>query len=225
MEIGSKLKEARKACGMTQEDVADSLGVSRQSISNWENSRTFPDIISVVKMSDLYEISLDVLLKDQEENQKEEKVMNKYLDFLDESTNTVKSKERQSQLILLLTYLVVWALGIMIFWFFTKDDQAMGFALIYLWILLPVTTLVISIIIGKRNYWGNRKWLSTPIFGCLYMLAEYATFSAANMVAFQKINTPDWNMILTGSIIALLGLAIGTLAYKLKKKRQSLHSA
>ena len=63
MDIGSKIKEARMKAGFTQEQIAEALGVSRQTISNWENGRTYPDIVSVVKMSDLYHICPDRLLK------------------------------------------------------------------------------------------------------------------------------------------------------------------
>ena len=63
MEIGSMIRTARENNNYTQEQVAEKLMVSRQTISNWENSKTLPDITSVVMMSDLYEISLDELLK------------------------------------------------------------------------------------------------------------------------------------------------------------------
>ena len=46
MEIGSKLKNARNEKGITQEQAAELLGVSRQTISNWENNKSYPDIIS-----------------------------------------------------------------------------------------------------------------------------------------------------------------------------------
>lgn len=62
MDIGRKIKEARLKAKLTQEQVTEVLGVSRQTISNWENEKTFPDIVSVVKMSDLYAVSLDHLL-------------------------------------------------------------------------------------------------------------------------------------------------------------------
>ena len=62
MDIGTKIKNARIAAQLTQEQVADALGVSRQTMSNWENGKTYPAIISVIKMSDLYGISLDHLL-------------------------------------------------------------------------------------------------------------------------------------------------------------------
>ena len=51
-DIGSKIKAARLEKKLTQEQVAELLGVSRQTISNWENEKSYPDIISVIKMSE-----------------------------------------------------------------------------------------------------------------------------------------------------------------------------
>ncbi len=83
MDIGDKLKAARADAGMTQEQVAEALGVSRQTVSNWENSRTYPDIISVIRMSDLYVVSLDILLK-------EEKAMTNNKTTKQESSNPIR---------------------------------------------------------------------------------------------------------------------------------------
>lgn len=83
MNVGQKLKESRTKSKMTQEQVAEKLFVSRQTISNWENEKSYPDIISVVKLSDLYSISLDELLKGDE----------KMVEHLQESTNVVKSNK------------------------------------------------------------------------------------------------------------------------------------
>ena len=66
MEIGKKLKDARMKSGFTQEAVAEKINMSRQTISNWENEKSFPDIVNVIKLSDLYNISLDQLLKGDE---------------------------------------------------------------------------------------------------------------------------------------------------------------
>ena len=63
MEIEKKLKDARVQAGLTQEQVAEKVMVSRQTISNWENGKSLPDIVSIISLSDLYQISLDDLLK------------------------------------------------------------------------------------------------------------------------------------------------------------------
>lgn len=63
MSIGNKIKEARFKCDLTQEEVAESIGVSRQTISNWETSKSLPDVLSIIKISELYKLNLDELLK------------------------------------------------------------------------------------------------------------------------------------------------------------------
>ncbi|MGX7144914.1 helix-turn-helix domain-containing protein [Facklamia languida] len=83
MTIGELLKEARLQAGMTQEKVAEAIGVSRQSISNWENDKTYPDVINVIALSELYQVSLDYLLKGSKD----------YMKHLDESTDIVKSNK------------------------------------------------------------------------------------------------------------------------------------
>ena len=63
MRIADKIKNARIQKEYTQEQAAENLSVSRQTISNWENGRSLPDIISIIKMSELYELSLDEMMK------------------------------------------------------------------------------------------------------------------------------------------------------------------
>ena len=147
MEIGAKLRQARIAAGLTQEQTAEALGVSRQSISNWENEKNYPDIVSVVRLSDLYAVSLDALLK-------EEAPMSDYLDYLEESTNTVRSRREQSLLILLCVYLGIWAVSVLFFWLLTGPDDAMGYGIVFLWLVLPVAAFAISR--SKRRKWCRR---------------------------------------------------------------------
>ncbi|GEK28624.1 helix-turn-helix domain-containing protein [Furfurilactobacillus siliginis] len=64
MEFGKRLKQARITQGLTQEQVANDLMVTHQTISSWENQKTYPDIITLIKISDYFNISLDVLLKE-----------------------------------------------------------------------------------------------------------------------------------------------------------------
>ena len=204
MEIGSKIRQSRNEAEITQEQAAEALDVSRQTISNWENGKSYPDIVSVLKMSNLYDVSLDYLLKGEE-------TMNSYMDYLDESTNVVKSNQRKGKIYTVLAYIIVWAIAMIAFWVFTADEDAMGYSLVYLWVILPVTTFVVSLIIGRNDYWGKKKWITAVVMGIMYMLAEYGTFSLANNIEFDKVNPPEWGMIVTGAVISLIGLGIGHL--------------
>ena len=203
-DIGSKIKNARLEKKITQEQVAELLGVSRQTISNWENAKSYPDIISVIKMSECYDVSLDYLLKGEQK-------MDSYYDYLEESTNVVKSNIKRNKMITILSYLLIWAIAMIAFWFFKDDSSAMGYSLLYLWVLLPVTTFFVSVIIGINDFWGIKKWAFTVFFGIMYMLAEYGSFKMANNIAFNKLNAPDWGMIAGGTIISATGMLIGFL--------------
>lgn len=213
MDIGSKIKEARVAAQLTQEQSAEALGVSRQTMSNWENNKTYPDIVSVIKMSDLYNVSLDHLLKE-----KEAAPMSSYIDYLEKSTNIVESNAKLSKAILIVTYLGIWAFALLTFWFFISASDAMGYSLVFQWILLPISTLVISLLIGKNNYWGKLKWIAPLVLGFMHMLAEYATFSVKNMIAisFTRINAPQIELIFLGAFFSAVGLGIGSLCHHIK---------
>ncbi len=63
MDISERLKEARQNTGLTQEQVAEKIMVSRVTVSHWENGKSLPDIVSLISLSDLYSISLDELVK------------------------------------------------------------------------------------------------------------------------------------------------------------------
>lgn len=62
MSLGTSLAEARRNAGLTQEAVAEKLGVSRQTISKWETDETLPDIRQSKRLADLYQMTLDALV-------------------------------------------------------------------------------------------------------------------------------------------------------------------
>ncbi len=63
MELGKCLAEIRKENGLTQEELAERYSVTRQTISNWENSKSYPDLETLVMISDDFNVSLDAMLK------------------------------------------------------------------------------------------------------------------------------------------------------------------
>lgn len=212
MEIGAKLRQARIAAGLTQEQTAEALGVSRQSISNWENEKNYPDIVSVVRLSDLYAVSLDALLK-------EEAPMSDYLDYLEESTNTVRSRREQSLLILLCVYLASGPFPCS-FLAAHRASDAMGYGIVFLWLVLPVAAFVISLLIGRGGYGGRQGWLLPLIFGTMHMLAGYATFMLANMLSVGILRLPQPSLLLKGTIISAAGFWFGALTRRRRRQRR-----
>ena len=64
MEFGEKLTGLRRSRGLSQDELGQELGVSRQTISKWELSQSYPDFQRLVLLSDYFELSLDSLVKD-----------------------------------------------------------------------------------------------------------------------------------------------------------------
>ena len=77
MNLGNNLFQARKKSGLSQEAVAEKLGVSRQTISKWETNETVPDIYQSKRLAKLYNLSLDELIEfDVDEKEIEEIIKN-----------------------------------------------------------------------------------------------------------------------------------------------------
>ena len=133
MKIGDKLKNARLDKKLTQEEVAEKLFVSRQSISNWENNKTYPDIGNVIALSDLYQISLDELLKGSDN----------FMKHLEESTDIVKSNKK------LIFFIGLALIAMIVMAIFTEFLPEKVFLLAIFSLAVIVTGLVYSEIIKR----------------------------------------------------------------------------
>lgn len=210
MEIGMKLKKARNEKGITQEQAAELLGVSRQTISNWENNKSFPDIVSVIKLSDSYSVSLDHLLK-------EEKMMKQtYQEFLEESTNTVKAKNNLSKSIIFATYFVVWIIAMVVFWTMQDNVEHYIFNSVEItlrWIMLPLLLLVLTVMVAKNNYFGRTKWIFVVGAAITFLTVPYTQYIVIPKEGFSYylLKFPNIPYMLVGIVVAICGLSVGTL--------------
>ena len=72
MEIGKQIKKYRTEMKFSQEELSEKIFVSRQTISNWENNKNYPDVKSLLLLSSLFNVSLDILIKGDLEEMKEQ---------------------------------------------------------------------------------------------------------------------------------------------------------
>ncbi len=72
MEIGTQIRKYRSAQELSQEELAERIYVTRQTISNWENGKSYPDLHSLLLLSSLFHVSLDQLVKGDIEKMKQE---------------------------------------------------------------------------------------------------------------------------------------------------------
>ena len=64
MQLGQTIQQIRKDNNLTQEGFAELFHVTRQTVSNWENEKSYPDLLTLVAISDRFNISLDKMLKE-----------------------------------------------------------------------------------------------------------------------------------------------------------------
>ena len=117
MELGKQIRKYRTELKLSQDDLADKVFVTRQTISNWENDRNYPDIRSLVLLSNVFGISLDILVKGDLEQMKDEIKTEDIRKFQRESR--VYGILLAGQIALpmpLLYYLKVWGIVIWLLW-------------------------------------------------------------------------------------------------------------
>ncbi len=115
MRLGEKLKTLRAKKNMTQEQLGNVLHVSRATVSSWEVSRTYPDLESLVKISDYFEISLDILLR-------EDKKMVEEID-----KDIKRGKKLQRWLFGLMILFLLWTVGSLLLWRYPIFNQSFPF--------------------------------------------------------------------------------------------------
>ena len=71
MNLGSQLKRFRESKSFSQEDVARKVGVTRQAVYKWESNKSYPDIDNLILLSELYEVTIDELIKGLEDAREE----------------------------------------------------------------------------------------------------------------------------------------------------------
>lgn len=161
VEIGSKIKKSRIDAKLTQEQAAEALGISRQTISNWENEKSYPDIDFI--------LSGDMGIQ--------------YHGVV------VFSAERIS------------------------EAQAGAFQ----WLVLPVATIVISLLIGKNDFWGKRKWFAPIGFGLMFLLSIYASYGMRENSIFNQIDLQTITFFFIGAIASVIGIVLGYAFFTVKK--------
>ncbi len=203
MEIGSRIRSARNGAGYTQERAAEALGVSRQTVSNWETGKSYPDIVSVIRMSDLYSVSLDSLLR-------EERSMNKeYMEYLEESTDTVKSDDRKVKAALIAAALTAYAVTQLVFCVLAQGAGAAACTAVFKGVLLPASAFLLCAYARRRDWWGGWKWAFIALYAALFLSVPYVSYVSAAGEAMRTFLWPNFAYMPAGAAAALAGLIAG----------------
>ena len=130
MTFGERLYELRNKNNLSQEELAEVLDVSRQSISKWENDKGYPEMIRLLFMSDYFDVSLDYLMRGIKKENNEEKVTADDADKI--SNDKYKTKN----------ILLVWNN----FLSNLSPNQKTLFMLLYILIICSLVALIVSVI-------------------------------------------------------------------------------
>jgi len=115
MKLGNKIIKLRKEKKLSQEELADKIGVSRQTISNWELNITKPDVSQIKKFSKIFNISVDELLDNDIRDIIEEKISN--------TEKTTNKNSKNIKILLITIYFIILAFLIwVIVYYSTKKD-------------------------------------------------------------------------------------------------------
>ena len=126
----------------------------------------------------------------------------------------VKKRLKVIKPIIVAVYFVVWTIAVLHFWLFLdRRYDTIGYTILYIYLAIPFVTFFISLLISLFNYGGKIKWIWIPIFGIMYMLLAYVTFSLGNNILSGGINNPDNWLLLIGSVISAVAMVIGHVVY------------
>ena len=127
MALGERIKECRQSAGMSQEKVAELVGVSRQAVTKWEVNQSSPNTENLFKLAEIFGTTVDLLLESDEESKESPAEQIYYLYKMEEEKKAdAKKKQRikniKSALIVIAVYLLVYLIGRFIWCDFSQSS-------------------------------------------------------------------------------------------------------
>ena len=179
MIFADKLIDLRKKNGWSQEELAEMLNVTRQSVSKWESAQSIPDLSKIVKMSEIFSVSTDYLLKDKiEEKQTAENLTSNDFDnvikvSMEDANEFLRLKNESSEkiafavlLCILSPVCLIFLAGISEYGLLTVSDNfAAGLGLIVLMIFVAVA---VGIFIHEGSKTNHFEYLEKEVFETAY---------------------------------------------------------
>ena len=183
--IGSNIAVQRKRAGLTQVGLAEKLNYSDKAVSKWERGESMPDVLTLMQLAELFEITVNDLLEDPNELPgnpgKLEKAMTQV------SEKALKRKANKN-VILGLSSTLVWFVALLIFVVISSFD--LPYSWISFFYAIPVTAIVLlSLRSAWRDFRWNRALISIIVWG--FLVSIYIT-----LLVFLRFNM--WKIFLLG---------------------------
>lgn len=234
MSLGERIKKQRKNCGMSQEKVAELVGVSRQAVTKWETEQSAPSTENLFKLAEIFGITVDILLEsgEQEKNAPAEQIY--YLYKMEEAkkADELRAKRKRNLFMALAVlggYIVIYLLG-RIFgttseqtsvmgWLFGTDPKQMSY--LYGWLLhqnlywFGMIVSVIPALFGKYRF----SFTTLSMFGIGLLVGELFGGNPAGAAYGQN----HYGWAIWGGIF-ILSLIMGVVLEHLSKQPLTMKS-
>ena len=162
-QIGGNIAAHRKQIGLTQMGLAEKLNYSDKAVSKWERGESMPDVMTLMQLAELFEISVDALLADPNALPENPTMVGRAVGKAVEKT--LKRKANKS-IILNLCTILVWFIALLVFVILCSVGLPNSWmAFIY---AIPVNAIVsLSLCSAWRDFRWNQLWISGIVWGCL----------------------------------------------------------
>lgn len=191
MNLGAQIKKYRVEFSLSQDELAEKLFVTRQSISNWENDKTYPDIKSLLLMSEVFSVSLDELVKGDMEIMKKE--------ISEQDREQFKKEDRVLGVLMLLLMFLAVPLA--------KHGGWLGIAA---YVVLAVVTLGYSIKVEKhKKQLDIQTYKEIVAFMDGKSLSEIEKARESGKRGYQKVLLAAGAALVTLMVCGLMGWILG----------------
>ena len=186
-QIGGNIAAYRKRMGLTQAGLAEKLNYSDKAVSKWERGESVPDVLTLVQLAELFEITVDTLLADPNALPENPGTVSRVVEKAVEKT--LKRKANKG-IILKLCSILVWFVALLIFVIFSSlDVHDSWIAFVY---AIPVNAIVgVSLCSAWKEFRWNQLLISGLVWGCLMSLhVSFWVFAGVNLWRIYLLGIP-----------------------------------
>ena len=179
MSLGERIKEQRKNCGLSQEKVAELVGVSRQAVTKWEAEQSAPSTENLFRLAEIFGTTVDILLASEEEekNSPAEQIYDLYKPEEAKKADDLRARRKKNVLMALSVmggYILIYLLGRLI-WCDLTESSFIGWLVsvrpngehsyLYGWLLSSNLFWIALVISTLPAIWGKFKFSFTTLAG------------------------------------------------------------
>ena len=230
MTLGERIKTCRQKIGISQEKVAELVGVSRQAVTKWESNQSAPNTENLFKLAEIFETTVDMLLESEKMSKQSSAEQIYYLYKMEEEKKTVLRKKTQKRNILnalgvFIGYLTIYFIG-RIIWCDIRESNLIGWlftarpigehSYLYGWLLSSNLFWYAMAISVLPSFFGKFRFSITTIIGFVVGIITgmiFGPYPEGKAIGNDHYGWAIWGTIYIISIVA------GVIVERYKKKQ------